>query len=234
MQGDCLEKIKEIPDNSVDMVLCDLPYGTTHNKWDFKIPFDSLWEQYHRVCKEDSAVVLFSQMPFSAELYMSNPKEFRYDWIWIKNRPVGFLDANRKPLRSKESILVFYKKQPIFNLVNAIPCAKKNTRSSAGKNYGSAGQWNLQKYTNYPRDFLVFPKDIKIFHPTQKPIKLLEYLIRTYTNENNLILDNTMGSGSTGVACVNTNRNFIGIELDENYFEIARKRIEEAEKSKSD
>ena len=229
LNGDCLELMKNIPDKSIDMILCDLPYGTTHNKWDNVIPMESLWKQYNRIIKEHGAIVLFSQMPFGASLIMSNPKMFRYEWIWEKNQAAGFLNAKKMPLRKHENILVFYKHLPTYNPQGLIkldePIQKKGSANRNGKNYGVADKSFIRTHTNYPTDIITFSKDSG-YHPTQKPVDLLEYLIKTYTNEGDTVLDNCMGSGSTGVACVNTNRDFIGMELNEEYFKIACERIE--------
>ena len=229
-QGDCLELMKEIPDESIDMVLCDLPYGTTRNKWDSVIPLNKLWKQYERIIKDNGAIVLFSQMPFSAELVHSNLKLFKYEWIWQKDNGTGFLNAKKMPLKIHENILVFYKKLPLYNpqmRTGFKPYKCKQGRHST--NYGAYEQGHITESNGerYPIDIIKFKKDNGL-HPTQKPVELLEYLIKTYTNENETVLDNCMGSGSTGVACVNTNRNFIGYELNEKYFEIAEKRINEA------
>lgn len=230
-QGDCLEVIKEIPDKSVDMVLCDLPFGITQNKWDKVIPFSGLWEAYNRTVKDDSAVVLFAQMPFTAELVHSNLKNFKYMWVWYKHYCRGFLNAKKQPLRTTENIAVFYKKQCTYN-----PEMRKGElrrKGNGSKQRGCYGKYEPIKTINdeyYPTDILDFAgvPNSELRHPTQKTVDLLEYLIKTYTNEGETVLDNCMGSGSTGVACVNTNRNFIGIELDENYFNIAKERIEKA------
>lgn len=231
LNGDCLELMKNIPDKSIDMILCDLPYGTTHNKWDTVIPFDKLWAQYNRIIKDHGAIVLFSQMPFGASLIMSNPKMFRYEWIWEKNQAAGFLNAKKMPLRKHENILVFYKHLPTYNPQGLIkldePIQEEGSANRNGKNYGVADKSFIRTHTNYPTDIITFSKDAG-YHPTQKPVDLLEYLIKTYTNEGDLVLDNCMGSGSTGVACVNTNRDFIGMELNEEYFKIACERIEGA------
>ena len=221
--------MKNIPDKSIDMILCDLPYGTTHNKWDNVIPMKPLWEQYNRIIKDHGAIVLFSQMPFGASLIMSNPKMFRYEWIWEKNQAVGFLNAKKMPLRKHENILVFYKHLPTYNPQGLIkldePIYEEGSANRNGKNYGVADKSFIRTHKNYPTDIITFNKDAG-YHPTQKPVDLLEYLIKTYTNEGDLVLDNCMGSGSTGVACVNTNRDFIGMELNEEYFKIACGRIE--------
>ena len=235
MQGDCLEKMKEIPDKSIDMILCDLPYGTTQNKWDSVIPFEPLWEQYHRVCKPNAAIVLHCQQPFTTQLITSNPKEFKYCWIWYKHYARGFLNAKKRPLKVHEDIAVFYKKQCTYN-----PHMKKGKLCSKGnsaKQRGCYGNYNAVRTVNdiyYPQSILNFAgcANSELLHPTQKPVPLLEYLIKTYTNEGETVLDNCMGSGSTGTACVNTNRNFIGIELDEDYFNIAKKRINKAVEDK--
>ena len=228
-QGDCLELMKEIPDKSIDMVLCDLPYGTTKNKWDSVIPLNKLWKQYERIIKDNGAIVLFSQMPFSAELVHSNLKLFKYEWIWQKDNGTGFLNAKKMPLKVHENILVFYKKLPLYNpqmRTGFKPYKCKQGRHST--NYGAYEQGHITESNGerYPIDIIKFKKDSGL-HPTQKPVELLEYLIKTYTNEGETVLDNCMGSGSTGVACINTNRNFIGYELDEKYFKIAEERINE-------
>ena len=228
-QGDCLELMKDIPDESIDMILCDLPYGTTKNKWDSVIPLNKLWKSYERIIKYNGAIVLFSQMPFSAELVHSNLKLFKYEWIWQKDNGTGFLNAKKMPLKIHENILVFYKKLPLYNpqmRTGFKPYKCKQGRHST--NYGAYEQGHITESNGerYPIDIIKFKKDSGL-HPTQKPVELLEYLIKTYTNEGETVLDNCMGSGSTGVACVNTNRNFIGYELDEKYFEIAEKRINE-------
>lgn len=230
-QGDCLELMKDIPDESIDMILCDLPYGTTKNKWDSVIPLNKLWKSYERIIKDNGAIVLFSQMPFSAELVHSNLKLFKYEWIWQKDNGTGFLNAKKMPLKIHENILVFYKKLPLYNpqmRTGFKPYKCKQGRHST--NYGAYEQGHITESNGerYPIDIIKFKKDSGL-HPTQKPVELLEYLIKTYTNENETVLDNCMGSGSTGVACVNTNRNFIGYELDEHYFQIAKERLEQHE-----
>ena len=240
-QGDCLELMKDIPDKSIDMILCDLPYGTTKNKWDSVIPFEPLWKQYNRIIKDNGVIVLFSQQPFTAQLILSNINLFRYEWIWQKTKSTGFMNAKKMPLKSHENILVFYKKLPTYNP----QCVKvgvhlKTGRSRKGnsRNYGKTGCGNpdyIQTTSNYPKDIITFsnPSNKGHLHPNQKPVELLEYLIKTYTNEGDVVLDNCMGSGSTGVACANTNRNFIGIELDENYYKIACERINNTQEKAS-
>ena len=231
IQGDCLEVMKNIPSASVDMILCDLPYGTTRNKWDTCLNLGKLWEQYKRIIKDNGAIVLFSQMPFTAALVMSNPKMFRYEWIAEKSLATGFLNAKRMPMKAHENILVFYKKLPTYNAQMTKGKPYSITRRDIGGQYldNFESIETKNEGTRCPRDVL---RDLwqpycggKMYHPTQKPVPLLEYLIKTYTNEGDTVLDNCMGSGSTGVACVNTKRDFIGVELDENYFDIARRRI---------
>jgi site-specific DNA-methyltransferase (adenine-specific) len=228
--GDCFELMKDIPNKSIDMILCDLPYGTTRNKWDSVIPFEPLWEQYNRIIKDNGAVALFSQMPFTADLVASNYKYFRYEWIWEKSSASGHLNANRMPMKKHENILIFYKKLPTYNPQFTKGKAYVSTCSSHSSNYGKQKDniTTINDGKRYPVDIIKFSKDIGL-HPTQKPVALLEYIIKTYTNEGETVLDNCMGSGSTGVACVNTGRQFIGIELDIGYFEIAKNRIAEAQ-----
>lgn len=235
--GNCLEIMKEIPDNSVDMILCDLPYGTTQNKWDSVICFVDLWREYKRICKENAAVVLTAAQPFTSALVMSNIKDFKYDWVWKKPKGTGHLNAKKQPMRDKEDILVFYSKQPIYNPQFTVGDPYKN---KAGKDHssttsmtGSYGSYTNKREDNsgrrYPKQVLEFGVvERGTVHPTQKPVELMEYLIKTYTDECHTVLDNCMGSGTTGVACKNLNRKFIGIELDETYFNIAKERILEA------
>ena len=237
LQGDCLELMKNIPDNSIDMILVDPPYGTTACKWDIIIPFDELWKQYNRVVKETGIVVLFSSGLFTIDLINSNRKDFKYKLIWKKNVPTGMSSAKYRPMKYYEEICVFYKKMGTYN-----PQMKE--RIGVGKacyNYDHyCGESNHVHYEKVKKRYdpnFVQPSDVLEFnvvpnrkgkvHPTQKPVALLEYLIETYTNEGETVLDNCMGSGSTGVACIHTNRNFIGMELDETYFNIAKNRIEE-------
>jgi DNA modification methylase len=234
--GDCLEEMKNIPDKSIDMILCDLPYGTTKNKWDSIIPLNKLWEQYERVIKDNGAIVLFSQMPFTAELVYSNLKLFKYEWIWQKENGTGFLNAKKMPMKIHENILVFYKKTPTYN--PQMRTGFKSYKCKQGRHstiYGAYEQGHITESNGerYPIDVIEFKKDSGL-HPTQKPVALLEYLIKTYTNDGETVLDNCMGSGSTGVACINTNRNFIGIELDTNYYNIAKNRINELLKKKGE
>jgi len=236
IQGDCLEKMKGIPDGSIDMVLTDPPYGTTQNKWDSVVALEPMWKEIKRITKTSSPVVFTACNPFSASLIMSNPKMFKYDWVWQKPKGTGHLNAKRQPMRDKEDILVFYQEQCTYNpqMTEGEPYKDKAGKDH-GKNTSMTGSYG--EYTNFREDNAGFryPKQVQKFgvvergtvHPTQKPVPLLEYLIKTYTNEGDTVLDFTMGSGSTGVACKNLNRNFIGIELDAEYFKIAEKRIKE-------
>jgi len=237
-KGDCLVEMDKIADKSIDMILCDLPYGTTACKWDTIIRFDKLWEQYERIIKQNGAIVLTASQPFTSALVMSNPKLFKYEWIYKKTRYSGNLNATRMPLKAHENIVVFAKgKVPFYPIKTDAPehliDKRKNVNPSivkdGGAYNGSKGFVNIRKKDNGTR----YPTTVQEFknpnnnslHPTQKPISLFEYLIKTYTNEGQTVLDNCMGSGTTGIACKNLNRNFIGIEKDDKYFEIACKRI---------
>lgn len=228
---DCLKVMPKLPDHSVDMILADLPYGTTRrNSWDSVIPFDKLWEQYKRLLKVGGVVALFGDEPFASKLRLSNEKWYRYDWIWIKNRATGFLNAHRMPLKNTETISIFYPKLPLYNAQMRTGFkayhGKTGTHSTNYGNFKSIETINHgERYPVKTLNYSVVPHTI---HPTQKPVKLLEYLIKTYTNEGMTVLDNTMGSGSTGVAAKLLNRNFIGIEKDKKYFEIAKERITNA------
>ena len=276
--GDCLEVMKEIPSKSVDMILCDLPYQVTKNKWDTIIPMndyiiandeslekdefylkqflkglskkeidkiwkenkqEGLWSYYNRIIKDNGAILLFGQDIFSAQLINSNLKMYKYKWFWKKDRPSGFLNAKRMPLKDVEEILVFYKKCPVYNpqFWEGIPLHGMGTKYKEG-NLGNNNYGKFASHTNpsanregdtkkYPRQVLEFKRPHPPIFPTQKPVDLCEYLIKTYTNEGDLVLDNCMGSGTTGIAALNTNRKFIGIELDENYFNMAKQRIKE-------
>jgi site-specific DNA-methyltransferase (adenine-specific) len=250
VQGDCLEKMKDIPDGSIDMVLCDLPYGTTKCKWDVVIPFDKLWEQYKRIIKDNGCIALFGNEPFSSALRLSNLSAYKYDWYWQKDKAANFLFGNKMPLKVIECISVFYSNQPTYNPQKEIRKAgvhkrslyknpskiTKNVKDVMGDSWKETEMDETQNYhgKNYEPDKLL-PKQLIYFsreqrgkvHPTQKPVVLAEYLIKTYTNEGDTVLDNCMGSGTIGVACKNLNRNFIGIELDSEYFKIAEKRINE-------
>ena len=242
MKGDCLERMKEIPDGSVDMVLADPPYGTTACKWDSVIPLEPMWEQLKRIIKPNGAIVLFGVEPFSSVLRMSNLTLFKYDWVWVKTKKTGFTNAKNRPLSNYEVVSIFSEgtvancspsRMP-YNPQDLIPLNKvrkgdknKSSGDTAGHKYHrpSQSQDYVQEWTNYPVNVLNFANDGKTQHPTQKPVALMEYLIKTYTNEGEAVLDFTMGSGTTGVACVNTKRNFIGIERDDKYFDISVKRI---------
>ena len=233
LHGDCLKLMKEIPDASVDLILSDLPYGTTVCDWDSVLPFGELWELYDRIMKPDGAAVLFAAQPFTTELILSNRKAFRYCWYWIKNQPTGFAYARYQPMRKVEDICVFYKQRPTYNPQGLQPAKHTKTRRKKAKNPGEsvyAIDGNAQEYTprftNWPKNVLEYNTE-RGLHPTQKPVPLLEYLIRTYTNEGDTILDNCMGSGSTGVAVKRVGgRHFIGMEQNKVYFDIARERIE--------
>lgn len=232
-QGDCLEIMKQIPDKSVDMILCDLPYGTTACKWDTVIPFDKLWEQYNRIIKDNGAIVLFGSEPFSSALRMSNIKNYKYDWVWDKGTHSNPLLANKQPLRVYENICVFYKKQPTYNaqMGNGKPYKKDyGYKPHSTESFDNVILKDKDNKTGvrYPVNIIYFGQNKnnrQYQHPTQKPVALCEYLIKTYTTENDVVLDNCMGSGTTGVACKHLNRNFIGIELDPNYFKIAKNGI---------
>lgn len=232
--GDCLELMKEIPDKSVDLILCDLPYGTTACNWDVVIPFNTLWERYNQIIKYNGAIVLFGQEPFSSLLRLSNVNNYKYDWYWQKERPTNVMQVKRRAGKVIETISVFYQNQCTYNPQKTIHTGKLRTNKikngSLGKlidnNEGIPTSYRDDR-TRFPISVLRFNRDILIsnLHPTQKPLALCEYLIKTYTNENNIVLDNCAGSGSTLLAAKNLNRRFIGIEKDENYFKVARERI---------
>ena len=225
--GDCLEVMRGFEDKSFDMILADLPYGTTACEWDTIIPFEPLWEQYKRIIKDNGAIVLTASQPFTSALVMSNIKMFKYEWIWEKSRPNGFLDANRKPMKKHENVLVFYDKLPIYNPQGIILKDKPNKNTGVENVYGKVKQGYVAKvtYTNYPNTILEFASNTNQFHPTQKPVSLFAYLIKTYTNEGDLVLDNCAGSGTTGVACKQLKRNYILIETEEKYVKIANDRL---------
>jgi len=249
LKGDCLVEMDKIPDRSVDLILTDPPYGTTACKWDSVIPFDQMWEQLNRIIKPNGAIVLFGSEPFSSALRMSNIKNYKYDWIWKKNTCGGFATAKKMPFKKHENISVFYKTLPTYNpqfeeysestkkrykdgeKVNRSKQLENSTNKIQGGLSFEGEQGIMLKRGTYPQTIQEFKNEAnnKRLHPTQKPVALMEYLIKTYTNENELVLDFTMGSGSTGVACINTNRKFIGIEMDAKYFEIAKKRINDAQ-----
>ena len=242
LYGDCLELMKKIPDKSIDLILCDLPFGITNSKWDKIIPFDNLWYEYKRIIKDNRAIVLFSAQPFTSKLITSNLEWFKYEWVWVKNNAVGFVNAKLKPMNRHETICVFSngktsngnKNNMLYYPQGLLPYnqpMRSGNKKGKDNTYwrpslkSSNNEEYIQQWTNYPTTILEFDKVAKAIHPTQKPVPLLEYLIKTYTKENDLVLDNCMGSGSTGVACINTNRNFIGMEFDERYFKIAEERI---------
>ena len=235
LKGDCLELMKDIPDKSIDLILADLPYGTTRCSWDIVIPFETLWSQYKQIIKDRAAIVLFSTQPFTTDLINSNRKMFRYELIWEKQCGSDFLNANRKPLRSHENICLFYKKLPVYNpqKTDGTPYkAKRSTKpSTVYDKFDVTIHTDCLDGKRYPQTVMKFntANNGSRMHPSQKPVALLEYLIKTYTNVGDLVLDNCMGSGSTGVACVNTGRRFIGMELDEGFFKTATRRIGEAE-----
>ena len=217
-----------MPDKSIDFILCDLPYGVTEAKWDSVINFTELWKQYHRIIKENGAIVLFAIQPFTTKLIHSNLKYFRYMWYWKKNNATCSQFVKVQPMRCIEDICVFYKHKPQYNPQGLIKLErpKINKPNKQSKIYIWKGKESAQKYTNYPKNILEFNGvSTGRLHPTQKPVELLEYLVKTYTSEGDTVLDNCMGSGSTGEACINTKRNFIGIELDENYFNLAKNRL---------
>jgi len=228
--GDCLELLSSIDDNSIDMVLCDLPYGTTAASWDSIIPIDSLWDQYNRVCKKNAAMVFTASQPFTTLLISSNLKNFRYEWIWEKPQGTNPLNSKIMPLKSHESIVVFYRKLPTYNpqMWKSTPYSGFTSKTKKiGEIYGNVNSVHRDnpEGLRYPKTVLRFSQD-KGLHPTQKPLELMRYMIRTYTNENDIVLDNCMGSGTTGLACAMENRKFIGIENNEKYFQIAKNRID--------
>ena len=229
---DCLVGMKYIADKSIDMILCDLPYGTTRCHWDAIIPFDKLWEQYNRIIKDNGAIVLFGTEPFSSHLRLSNLKHYKYDWIWDKVKGTGFLNAKKQPMKNHEVISVFYKKQCTYNPIKTQGHIKKKAfrrKHHQTDVYGDMNNDHLYESTErYPRSIQIFSTDTQksTLHPTQKPLALCEYLIKTYTNEGDVVLDNCMGSGTTAIACMNTKRNFIGFELDEEYYKSASERLE--------
>ena len=241
--GDCLEKLKEIPNESVDLILCDLPYGTTASSWDKMLPMDKLWEEYKRIIKPNRAIVLFSQQPFTSLLITSNIEMWKYNWVWEKDNGTNFMNSHYQPLKITEDICVFgegatsysTKGNLIYNpqMTEGKPYTltsgqqKENSAVVRGKEgrKKSGGYTTVNEGKRYPKNLIKFNRDKDKLHPTQKPIALCEYLICTYSNEGDVVLDNCMGSGTTGVACKNTNRNFIGIELNEEYFNLAKERI---------
>lgn len=236
--GDCLDLMVDIPDKSIDMILCDLPYGTSNCKWDTIIPFNKLWEQYERVIKDNGAIVLTASQPFTSALVMSNPKIFKYEWIWKKNAGSNFACLKYQPMKEHESILVFSKNKTIYNPQMQERAESGKARVKTKITYNTKTELvenSLHSKVSSVRPQLRYPSSVQLFnrerglHPTQKPVALFEYLIKTYTNENDIVLDNCMGSGTTAVACINTKRNFIGIEKEEKYYNIAKERINSIE-----
>jgi site-specific DNA-methyltransferase (adenine-specific) len=243
--GDCLIEMQNIPDKSIDMILCDLPYGTTACKWDVIIPFEPLWEQYKRIIKDNGAIVLTASQPFTTKLISSNFEMFKYEWIWNKNTTSGFALAKKQPMKNHENILVFYKEQPTYNPIKEPRDMSEESKKRMNYEFSSTKGINqinggIKKVKYEPGDKqLCYPKTVQKInnivnnnsgraHPTQKPVALFEYLIKTYTNEGDLVIDNCAGSGTTAIACINTNRNYILIEKEEKYFDIINKRIEDA------
>ena len=229
---DCLVGMSAIPDKSVDMILCDLPYGTTRNKWDTVLPLDWLWDEYNRIIKDSGAIVLTAQTPFDKVLGASNIENLKYEWIWVKPSGTGHLNAKKMPLKNHENILVFYKKLPTYNpqMTKGTPYTQKSGRASSNYNPQERVTTVNEGY-RYPLTVQKF-KSEKGLHPTQKPVELFEYLIKTYTNDGETVLDNCMGSGTTAIACINTNRNYIGFELDQEYYRASIERINNHVKDK--
>ena len=248
-EGDCLEIMKQLPDKSIDMVLCDLPYGTTQNKWDSVIPLGELWQQYRRIVKDDGAIVLTSQGMFTAELMVSNPKMFRYKWIWEKSKSTNFLNAKKQPLRKHEDVCVFYRRQPVYHpqMIDGEPYDKGIRKNQMSGSYGDFQPVHVHSDgKRYPTDIIYFKtaeSEGKVFHPTQKPVELGRYFVRTYTNPGDIVLDNTSGSRSFLVAALLEGRNFIGIEKNENvalfkkgdinYITVTKQRLRDAWNSMS-
>lgn len=225
---DCLEGMKQIPDGSVDAIICDLPYGTTRNSWDIVIPLDKLWEQYKRITKPNAAICLFAQTPFDKVLGCSNLEWLKYEWIWKKENGTGFLNAHKMPMKVHENIFVFYKELPTYNPVMRQGFKPYKCKSGGGSsNYGEHVQVSTENNgERFPIDVIKFDREQDAFHPTQKPVDLLRYLVCTYSNCGDTILDNCIGSGTTAIACIKENRNFIGFELNEEYYKKACKRIQ--------
>lgn len=236
-KGDCLKLMADIPDKSIDMVLCDLPFGITRNEWDKKLPFNELWKAYRRLIKDNGAIVLFACQPFTSELVLSNKDMFRYELIWDKGLGTDFLNCRRKPMRSHENILIFANGQTTYNPQKWQSKPYKRTSSDKNSsNWGKIMECRGSSSANglrYPLSIVkLSQRRVKHMHPTQKPTDLLEWLIKSYTNQGDTVLDNCMGSGSTGIACINTKRNFIGMEINDEYFNMAVQRIKDAEKEK--
>jgi site-specific DNA-methyltransferase (adenine-specific) len=233
-QRDCIEGMRMIPDKSIDMILCDLPYGTTACKWDTVIPFEPLWEQYERIIKDNGAIVLTASQPFTTALIASNMRLFRYCWFWNKTYSTGFMNANKMPLRNVEEVAVFYRNLPTYNPQGVIEINKSQVRrrdkeTTIYNDMGLKDGEYVQRYTNYPTQVLTFGREGKTVHPTQKPVELFRYLIRTYTNPGEIVLDNCMGSGTTAIAATLEGRDWIGFETEPKYVEIANKRLDSLE-----
>lgn len=231
-EGDCIEIMKQFPDNCIDMILCDLPYGTTQNKWDSIIPLDELWQEYKRIIKENGAIVLTSQGLFTAQLMLSNPKQFKYKWVWEKSKPTNFLNAKKQPLRKYEDVCVFYKKQPVYNpqMVQGEPYDKGFRKNQLSGSYGDFQPVHVHSDgKRYPTDVIYFKtaeSEGEVIHPTQKPVELGRYFVRTYTNPGALVLDNTFGSGSFLLSALLEGRNFVGIEKNEDVHLFKEKEID--------
>lgn len=231
LHGDCLELMKDIPTKSIDMILCDLPYGTTACKWDTILPFDLLWAQYERIIKDNGAIVLTSNQPFTTSLISSCIKLFRYNLIWEKSKQLGFMNANKAPLKTYEEISIFYKKQPVYSPqglveVNAKRTRRKDKETTVYGNMGVREGEYIQRFTNYPNDIIKINSEGNTVHPTQKPVALFEYLVKTYTNAGDTVLDNCAGSGTTAIACLNTGRNYILMEQERKYIDVIHNRID--------
>ena len=231
-EGDCIEIMKQFPDNCIDMILCDLPYGTTQNKWDSIIPLDELWHEYKRIIKENGAIVLTSQGLFTAQLMLSNPKQFKYKWVWEKSKPTNFLNAKKQPLRKYEDVCVFYKKQPVYNpqMVQGEPYDKGFRKNQLSGSYGDFQPVHVHSDgKRYPTDVIYFKtaeSEGEVIHPTQKPVDLGRYFVRTYTNPGALVLDNTFGSGSFLLSALLEGRNFVGIEKNKDVHLFKEKEID--------
>ena len=232
IHGDCLEEMKNIPDGSIDLILTDPPYGTTACKWDSIIPFEPMWIQLKRIIKLNGAIVLFGSEPFSSFLRISNIEMYKYDWVWEKTNCTGFLDARRKPLKAHENIIIFAKKNTVYNPQKTMgkpytqKAGKREFSQTADPKIRNGGHVTVSDGMRFPKSVILFKNGEKGLHPTQKPVALCEYLIKTYTNENETVLDFTMGSFTTAIACLNTKRSFIGIEKDEHYFQVGKERLE--------
>lgn len=231
-EGDCIEIMKQFPDNCIDMILCDFPYGTTQNKWDSIIPLDELWHEYKRIIKENGAIVLTSQGLFTAQLMLSNPKQFKYKWVWEKSKPTNFLNAKKQPLRKYEDVCVFYKKQPVYNpqMVQGEPYDKGFRKNQLSGSYGDFQPVHVHSDgKRYPTDVIYFKtaeSEGEVIHPTQKPVELGRYFVRTYTNPGALVLDNTFGSGSFLLSALLEGRNFVGIEKNKDVHLFKEKEID--------